>query len=1126
MANTGIVPNNPANSLDWVTGRSAHLATLTPTFDDTPDTTAAPGGRVHTFHGMTPASAARMVERIDTRRDLSATAEQTTTTAPIPATAVEIPLLRPVSNDEDPPGYNPLEWKLNDDWSRSERDEMREDYFGSPDITGPIPEDWQDLWRSDSEAAKQQAQEQRRESTENSKSAEDDNSSSGSGGNSSPGTGSVPAKPSQSSPSAPSSPGGAADTPAQASPTPAKEEQGQQSDGQESDESATVVPSTLLDMPDTTGRSPGDVWTGRLLDGRTVQYSIPEGNGNNTVDLRIENPGGKPDHWRIASDGNGQLQHWHDDGDGNSSYGIQASAESDWEISSWDPGTSTSDAPDSRTRGSADLSLVGSDVYDEDGTYLGTNTGVLNEDTGLYDNVFTDTEGNILGTRTVNTADGGYASVPVTQLDSNGIGWQIDDQDFRHETILEGSNRVATVHDPSGVLVDSKIFDPDGNLLSSFERRGDFTLVGHRDTDGELAYAFEQRRDDDTTIRGEVENLPDGGTRLTYEDGEVVEYDRDGNETGRHDPSRGAWDTVWDTTKSVGRLVLDGLTFPIEGISTGLHQMSSARAGIDASGRAVLVIPASSREENLTSRAIIDTTSSAVSGFGSWAADAASIVNPYPLAPAALNPMDPAAAAAAAAHRQRGRDAIATAVDLTVVPVGEALVVLGDTAYNLTFAHIRAGFYTRVTPYGTIYTPDLRRPQHSPADIALAAITVATLSFPATTAQRTAATAIGRHAAHTALARGATTEQAITIGRNAARANLARRSHTPPPKPPQHPKPQPPRRTQTPSHRNEPVAVPYAGHGKPPRPNTAATLPDRQPSSSRSVAVRAAVEAELAWWADIPARAAKNLGRLPILDDIARLGIPQPALAGPRSAQRTSSWTPTAIFRSRSGDDVGRTDKPSGSTREPQTADEYYEQLAKQQKERRKREIAEAYASQNEKEKIAAADNPKGDSPDYTRQKAEDRNDRSSKWNSEKMDKISRENIPNLDDVKFTHMSATHTIHGDPGKLDGGGHMYGTGNPDKTEFPIEWNERDIFEMADDLVKTTRDGDRKPVWQPKRGSWLVKGWRTHKGRRVLFEAYVQKKDDVILSAAPKGGDGVTKNDGQGRKIPGWDPYSGL
>ncbi|MFR9750505.1 hypothetical protein ACL02S_05665 [Nocardia sp. 004] len=58
------------------------------------------------------------------------------------------------------------------------------------------------------------------------------------------------------------------------------------------------IPDTsLLDMPDTTGHAPGDVWEGSMLDGRPVTYSIPEGNGTNTVDLEILNPNGTVDRY-------------------------------------------------------------------------------------------------------------------------------------------------------------------------------------------------------------------------------------------------------------------------------------------------------------------------------------------------------------------------------------------------------------------------------------------------------------------------------------------------------------------------------------------------------------------------------------------------------------------------------------------------------------------------------------------------------------------------------------------------------------------------------------------------------------------------------------------------------------
>ncbi|WP_306363118.1 hypothetical protein [Nocardia sp. CC227C] len=137
-----------------------------------------------------------------------------------------------------------------------------------------------------------------------------------------------------------------------------------------------------------------------MLDGRAVKYTIPEGNGNNTVDLEIMNPDGTVDRWRIARNAQGGLQHWHDDADGNSSYAVKLTADSDWSFQTFLPGTSTSGLPSRVSGATTDLSKTYQPEFDEQGRYIGVSIGDLKPG-GLYDNQFHDLYNNVSFNRTV-----------------------------------------------------------------------------------------------------------------------------------------------------------------------------------------------------------------------------------------------------------------------------------------------------------------------------------------------------------------------------------------------------------------------------------------------------------------------------------------------------------------------------------------------------------------------------------------------------------------------------------------------------------------------------------------------------------------------------------------------------
>ncbi|WP_431952849.1 hypothetical protein [Nocardia lijiangensis] len=231
---------------------------------------------------------------------------------------------------------------------------------------------------------------------------------------------------------------------------------------------------------------------------------------------------------------------------------------------------------------------------------------------------------------------------------------------------------------------------------------------------------------------------------------------------------------VWGTITELGRSTLDMATSPFEGVGRTIDQASSVRAGSNGIGP---TIPPD--DTSVTSKTVIDSAQA----VGSWAGDLATGLNPYPETRAALNPTNPANHAAALDDQQRFTDAIDTAADitkeLTIDPGVHSVVVLGNTAYNLLqIDNIVEGIHTRPGPDGSLHTPDFQtRPQHNPLEVAMAAVVIASIAFPAASAvERAAANAAARRTVQAALERGATTEEAITAGKKQVQNYLQRPS--------------------------------------------------------------------------------------------------------------------------------------------------------------------------------------------------------------------------------------------------------------------------------------------------------------------------------------------------------------
>lgn len=111
---------------------------------------------------------------------------------------------------------------------------------------------------------------------------------------------------------------------------------------------------------------------------------------------------------------------------------------------------------------------------------------------------------------------------------------------------------------------------------------------------------------------------------------------------------------------------------------------------------------------------------------------------------------------------------------------------------------------------------------------------------------------------------------------------------------------------------------------------------------------------------------------------------------------------------------------------------------------------------------------------------------------------------PTPDSVHLTDERRTHILDGDPPPKKGGGHRFGTGNPDKSEFPaVGWTDDRIVA---EVLSVARDPDLGEEWElQNNGRWRVRGIRDD----VLIEAIV-RKDGYVVTAYPVSGPGVHRN----------------
>ena len=93
-----------------------------------------------------------------------------------------------------------------------------------------------------------------------------------------------------------------------------------------------------------------------------------------------------------------------------------------------------------------------------------------------------------------------------------------------------------------------------------------------------------------------------------------------------------------------------------------------------------------------------------------------------------------------------------------------------------------------------------------------------------------------------------------------------------------------------------------------------------------------------------------------------------------------------------------------------------------------------------------------------------------------------------------------HVCHGDPDDEEKGGHLHGTGRPDKTEFPPSWDDELVAKALTKVATHPAELDERG-----NSNWFATG--THDGVTVTA---VVRPDGSIAAGWPDSGPGVRRN----------------
>ncbi|MEJ9078430.1 hypothetical protein WKY82_08410 [Gordonia malaquae] len=286
-------------------------------------------------------------------------------------------------------------------------------------------------------------------------------------------------------------------------------------------------------MPDTTGKQPGDTWT-ETRGGQDVKFTIPEGNGNQSVEMAYKGNDGQDATALIVSDGEGGYQAWSQSADGSGQYidkdGPQAPGYSQWYRTGNDPAYNS---PNQIT--DANYNFTEGTTYDLDN---GSVTQAQLQPDNTYLNRTEYQTGEVDTAVNTPNGDGSYDQTQTSHLDADGEnGWELREDGDRwnvHRGEDEFGRPLIESENPKTGESEIVFHDSDGKMhVQRFDDKGTVTLERVYDDSGQFKDYLYEPSDDGAIPRktGEIsydrDGKPIGGE---YEDGDnIVHINRDGS---------------------------------------------------------------------------------------------------------------------------------------------------------------------------------------------------------------------------------------------------------------------------------------------------------------------------------------------------------------------------------------------------------------------------------------------------------------------------------------------------------------------------------------------------------------------------------------------------------------------
>ncbi|MFI9506937.1 hypothetical protein [Nocardia sp. NPDC052566] len=441
MASSDTVRPQQTEAAPWAGSRTNYLGSLSLSADEIGGSAGSVGGKVSTYYNQNPASAARLVDRIDVRKNLYApeivTVADSFETPPADSApvvpAAGIPQAKPI-NEERGLGMPGPTTKEESDAQQRQVDELEARIRAQNQPQNP---------QAGNQAPAQPVQ------------------------NPVPQQNPQPSQPAQNQ------------VPQQ------NQQNGNPQNG--NPQAGAPAPAPQAAQPIALPEE-GVPWETKADNGAVATSVIVPGTGGQTIDTTIRNADGTITQVRSVSDGNGGVTTWTANADGSYSVrypdGTNGAPPGQAKIYTVPAGKD----PSGSAPISSDISADGKNVHTES---VNPDGSVSQADSWTRQNGAVETEHiNPDNSRYVTLAtpgqNGAIATTNIGQIDSNGFGWRIDEDDIRwditptrregydakneklHVLEKEGDNYREKIYDRYGRPVSDQVYGPNGSLLSGW----------------------------------------------------------------------------------------------------------------------------------------------------------------------------------------------------------------------------------------------------------------------------------------------------------------------------------------------------------------------------------------------------------------------------------------------------------------------------------------------------------------------------------------------------------------------------------------------------------------------------------------------------------------------------------